>query len=296
MIVLPFRRSPVARRRLTAAVLTAGLLAVTGTTLATPAAAAGGARVTVSPQTADPEYATRLQLRGTGFQSVRNGFGGIYVFFGWVDQKWRPSQGGQSGVDYVYVQDSETKDNRGFQRFVSYPGDPTAYAANGGQLTDDGTWATTLIVPGPTFPARGRSGEVEQIDCRKVQCGIITIGGHGVVNANNETFTPITFDGTAPTATTAPAPLVSSQPATAPSARATAGVVAAASPPAAATPSRPVTSSPPVDVSAQPVASVRTSTSVSVPKVLIGVAVILVVASGVLLVLRRRRKPTEGAA
>jgi hypothetical protein len=269
-------------RRLLAAVVALLVAAVTGLAVASPAAAAGGAKVALSPATADPEFSTRLQLRGTGFQSVQNGFGGIYVFFGWVDQKWRPSQGGESGVDYVYVQDSEAKDNRGFQRFVSYPGDPTSYAANGGQLAADGSWSTTLIVPGPTFPARGRSGKVEQIDCRKVQCGIITIGGHGVVNANNETFTPVSFGG----APVAAAPTTA--PTTAPPAASTAPALVASTPPSAAPT--------PVEVSAEPVASVRTSTSISVPKVLIGVAILLAVASAVVLVVRRRGRRSGEAA
>ncbi len=253
------------------------LTVVAGGVGLTPASAAGAARVTVAPAVADPDYATTLQLKGSGFQSVKNGFGGIYVFFGWVDKTWRPSQGGESGVDYVYVQDSEAKDNRGFQRFVSYPGDPTSYSANGGQVAADGTWATSLIVPGATFPARGRSGAIEQIDCRTVQCGIITIGGHGVVNATNETFTPISFTGAAApvAATTAPA-------VTPPASAAPASPVAAATSAPAASPSA-------VDVSAEPVASVRTTTSVSVSKIVIGLAVVLAAAAAVVLVLRRRR-------
>ncbi len=159
---------------------------------ATPADAAG-AQVSYSPDTLDPEYATTLTLHGSGFQSVQNGFGGVYVLFGWVDGNWRPSQGGTSGVNYVYVQDSETKDNHGYEKFVAFPGDPTAYAANGGQVNPDGTWDTTLVVPGATFPAQGRDGGVQQVDCQTVQCGIITIGAHGVVNTSNETFTPVTF-------------------------------------------------------------------------------------------------------
>ncbi len=151
------------------------------------------ARVAFSPATADPGYATRLSLRGSGFQPIKGGFGGVYVMFGWVDSQWRPSQGGVSGKDYVYVQDTETKENHGYQRFVSFEGGSTEYAANGGTIHPDGTWATDLVVPGATFPARGRSGGTEQINCQRVQCGIITIGAHGVVNTQNETFTPIIF-------------------------------------------------------------------------------------------------------
>ncbi|MER8032311.1 hypothetical protein ABTZ78_25490 [Streptomyces bauhiniae] len=162
-------------------------------TLVPAQSASAAARVTTTPGTADPDYATRVRLHGAGFQSVKNGFGGIYVLFGTVSGSWRPSEGGASGADYVYVQDSETKDNHGYQRFVAFPGDPTAYAANGGTVKADGTWDATLVVPGAVFPAKGRDGSVRQVDCRKVQCGVITIGAHGVANAHNETFTPIEF-------------------------------------------------------------------------------------------------------
>jgi hypothetical protein len=73
--------------------LVAGLLLAT----ASPAQAAG-ARVQVSPATADPDYATTLTLRGCGFQSVPKGYGGIYVLFGWVaDGAWQPSKAGRQG-------------------------------------------------------------------------------------------------------------------------------------------------------------------------------------------------------
>ena len=41
----------------------------------------------------DPTYATSLTVRGSGFQSVQNGHGGVYVFFGTVSGGWRPSAG-----------------------------------------------------------------------------------------------------------------------------------------------------------------------------------------------------------
>jgi len=150
---------------------------------------------------------TTLRLSGTGFQSVPGGFGGIYVSFGWVDDAaggtWRPSQGGRTGIDYDYIPDSETADNQGYLRFVAFPGSDTEAAANGGTVAADGTWSTTLTVPGPTFTAQGRDGAATSIDCTQVQCGVITIGAHGVVNPSNESFTPVTF---APAGAAEPAP------------------------------------------------------------------------------------------
>ncbi|ACU36804.1 hypothetical protein [Actinosynnema mirum] len=178
----------------------AGIAAVVGAiacavAVGAPVAHAAG-RVELSTSTADPDYATTIDLRGSGFQSVPNAHGGIYVLFGWVSDaggSWRPSAGGQAGSTYRYVQDSEAKDNNGFQRFVSFPGSDTASSANGGTVSADGSWSTRLVVPGARFPAVDRAGNTTQVDCTQVRCGIITIGAHGVVNPNNETFTPITF-------------------------------------------------------------------------------------------------------
>ncbi|MGC7102919.1 hypothetical protein ACPZ19_50360 [Amycolatopsis lurida] len=165
--------------------------------LLTPSPAqAAGATVSVSPGSADPDYATVLTLRGTGFQSIPQGHGGIYVVFGWVSNPgggWQPSQGGSTGETYRYVQDSEAKDNNGFQRFVAFPGGDTATSANGGVVAADGTWSTQLVVPRARFKAVDRAGGVVDVDCTKVQCGVITIGAHGVVNTSNETFTPVNF-------------------------------------------------------------------------------------------------------
>ncbi|MBJ7905607.1 hypothetical protein IF655_20185 [Streptomyces sp. DSM 110735] len=259
---------------------------------APPAMAA--ARVSASPATADPEYATQLRLHGAGFQSVKNGFGGVYVLFGTVSGTWRPSQGGTSGIDYVYVQDSETKDNHGYQRFVAFPGDPTAYAANGGTVRADGTWDATLVVPGAVFPAKGRDGAVRQIDCRKVRCGVITIGAHGVANPRNETFTPVDFAapgaGRAPATKSAhPSPSKAKRaesakptPAASPSSSA-----AAASTSAPATPTASPSSTP--AVAADPVVS---ATSVSGTGLLVAGCAVVVVVAVILsaLWLSRRRK------
>lgn len=158
-----------------------------------PASAAGGV-VVANPDgeaVVDPAYATTLRVRGSGFQSVRGGHGGIYVFFGTVRGRWRPSQGGASGSGYLYVPDSESRENQGYQRFVAFPGSDTASSANGGTIAADGTWSTSITVPGAVFQAVGRNGAVETVDCREVTCGVITVGAHGVSNATNETFTPV---------------------------------------------------------------------------------------------------------
>lgn len=208
---------PVSRmlRRLTAAA-TAALLAIGVAALAGPASpahAAGSVTVAVEghpelTNVADPTYLTQLRVSGSGFQSIQNGFGGIYVAFGWVGDGWQPSQGGTTGTNYRYVPDDETNPT-GYVSFVTFPGSSTAYAANGGELAADGTWSAVLSVPGSTFTALDRDGNPSEVDCLQVQCGIITIGAHGVKNANNETFTPVSFRdlySTDASAQVAPAP------------------------------------------------------------------------------------------
>ena len=191
------RRRPAAT---VAATVGAGLaLGLVALAVAAPASAA--AQVTVrndqGTAQADTTYSTTVSVSGRGFQSVQGGFGGVYVFFGWVDDpaggSWRPSQGGVTGADYLYVPDAESADNHGFQRFVAFPGSDTASSANGGTIAADGTWSTTLTIPGPQFQAADRSGNATTVDCLEVTCGIITIGAHGVVSASNESFTPVAF-------------------------------------------------------------------------------------------------------
>ncbi|GAA3669235.1 hypothetical protein [Microbacterium marinilacus] len=193
---------------LTVAAIAGGALAVTGPASPAHAAAAVSVSVEGSPEltnVADPTYLTQLRLSGSGFQSIQSGFGGIYVMFGWVSgDGWQPSQGGSTGANYRYVPDDETNPT-GYIAFVTFPGSSTAYAANGGELAADGSWSTVLSVPGSTFTALDREGNPSEVNCLEMQCGIITMGAHGVKNANNETFTPIDFrdlysEGEAPAA------------------------------------------------------------------------------------------------
>lgn len=189
------------------------LLGVLASLVAPVPAANAQARVSISSErggaVVDPTYATTLEVRGTGFQSVRGGHGGIYVFFGTVSGNWRPSKGGVTGEDYFYVPDSESQANAGHQKYVAFPGSDTAASANGGTVSAAGRWATTITVPGATFQAVDRAGGTRTIDCRKVRCGIITVGAHGVTNAANESFTPVTvkdlYGAEAPDTTGTPA-------------------------------------------------------------------------------------------
>lgn len=190
-----------ARRLILAALVAAALLV--------PAPAYADSRVSITPGTVDPTYATTLKVSGSGFQSVQGGHGGIYVFFGTVAPGWRPSKGGVTGQDYNYVPDSESNDNQGFQRFVAFPGSDTVSSANGGTMSASGAWSTQIVVPGATFQTYDRAGAVHTVDCRKVTCGVITVGAHGITNAHNETFTPVAVGSgstSSPSATPSTAP------------------------------------------------------------------------------------------
>ncbi|TYL51991.1 hypothetical protein FXB39_06160 [Nocardioides sp. BGMRC 2183] len=182
---------------LSLSLIAAGLAAVVGAT-ASPVEAAG--RITVrndvGGSSADTRYQTKLTISGSGFQSVAGGFGGVYLMFGWVDDpsggSWKPSRGGVTGSDYRYIPDSEGADNAGYLKFIAFPGGSTATEAHA-VLSKSGSFSVDLVVPGPTFQSVDRNGKVQEVDCTKVTCGVITIGAHGVKNPANETFTPVAF-------------------------------------------------------------------------------------------------------
>lgn len=215
----PRRRRPLAIAALTA-VLTG--LALGGAVAPAQAVGAGTVTVTVTGDpskvgVADTAAPTKLTVSGSGFQSIAGGFGGIYVLFGWnAGPGWEPSAGGSTGVSYRYVADDPNAP-AGYQLFVPFPGSATEAEGNGGTVNADGTWSAELTIAGPVFTPVDAVDTGETIDCTQVQCGIMTIGAHGVVNPSNESFTPIAFeDFSAPTPT--PEPVVEDEPTAEPSA------------------------------------------------------------------------------
>ena len=162
-----------------------------------PSTANAAARLSVSSElggvTAATDGKTRFDVQGSGYQVIQGGFGGVYVAFGWVNERtWRPSQGGQTGSDYRYVPDSESQDNQGYLGFVANPGSSTEGEAQA-IMSDNGSWRLSLNVPGARFTSQDRNGNSVQVDCTQVTCGFMTFGAHGVKNANNEVFVPVTF-------------------------------------------------------------------------------------------------------
>lgn len=180
-------------RRLFTSVLVAlfgaGVLVVT----ATPAQAAArlNASSSLGGAVASTSGPTTFTLSGSGFQAIQGGFGGIYVGFGWVNgSNWGPSKGGSTGSTYDYVPDDQSKNNQGYQTFVTFPGSETAGEAQG-TMSADGSFRVQMTVPGPKFTGAGG----KSIDCAQVTCGFFTWGAHGVRNGANEVFTPVTFQG-----------------------------------------------------------------------------------------------------
>ncbi len=158
-----------------------------------PAHAAG--RVDVS-QAPNADGSTTVTISGSGFQYLPNAQGGIYIFFGAVSDPstnaWAPSQGGKSGSTFGYA------NTPGSTLLAAFQGGSSASEANA-VIDPNGNWSAQMTIPGSTFasssgnPHAGAAQSGATIDCLQVQCGIITIGAHGMVNANNESFTPVGF-------------------------------------------------------------------------------------------------------
>lgn len=204
-------------RRVAVLALLTILAAMLGVVLPSQAAHATGTVVITPEPSADGE--TRVTISGSGFQYVPNAPGGIYVFFGVVSDPssnaWAPSQGGASGTTYSYAS------TEGSILLVAFEGGSSASEA-GALIDANGNWSAEFTIPGSSFtlssgnPHGGEAQEGETVDCLQQTCGIITIGAHGNVNANNESFTPVTFaaaeepaepvptENPEPTATTAP--------------------------------------------------------------------------------------------
>lgn len=205
------RWAPTVAQRLVTAVLVA-LLAAAMLVVVSASPARAAARLSASSSlggaVAATSGATTFTVSGSGFQAVQGGFGGIYVGFGWVNgSNWGPSKGGATGNAYDYVPDDQSRNNKGYQAFVAFPGSETSGEAQG-TMGSDGSFRVQLTVPGPTFTGAGG----KRIDCLKMTCGFFTWGAHGVRNGANEAFTPVTFQGGAASAAPAESGDAAAQP------------------------------------------------------------------------------------
>lgn len=149
-----------------------------------------------------------------------NVFGGIYLFFGWVQPggQWGPSfksstsTQGLFGTSYSYPGEgggAETRDDgTGTIRLISFTVGGESGTSTPFHMDGQGNWQSNLTVRGATYSYTDlRTGASNSVDCRIVQCGVFTIGAHGKASRTNERFTPINF------VDAAGAPIVPSNPA-----------------------------------------------------------------------------------
>lgn len=125
--------------------------------------------VTATPATGlDPDGAT-VQVSGTGFDPASPG---IYVAFGALAEgQWWLDAGRFKTTKWVR------------------PG--ATPSASQDVLNPDGTFSTTLDVVAAYTDQSG-----EEIDCRVVQCYVVTMKAHGSADRSQDTLTPVSF-GTA---------------------------------------------------------------------------------------------------
>lgn len=229
----------------------AGAQATCGGTSASPS-------LTATPNVASPAGATTITVTGTNYlvpphQQGRSLFGGIYLFFGWVAPggQWGPSWRatataanpwvGQFGATYSYPGEGgggETRDDgTGTIRLIAFTGGGMSGLETAFTMDCGGNWQTSLVVRGATFQWSDlATGASNTVDCRVVQCGVFTIGAHGIASRTNEQFTPIAIgdgsgapappatasgggNGDGTPATTAPRPSTSARPRTPTTAR-----------------------------------------------------------------------------
>lgn len=133
-------------------------------------------------------------------------FGGIYLFFGWVQPggQWGPSfksstsTQGLFGTSYSYPGEgggAETRDDgTGTIRLISFTAGGESGTSTPFHMDGAGNWQSNLTIRGATYSYTDlRTGASNTVDCRAVQCGVYTVGAHGKASRTNERFTPITF-------------------------------------------------------------------------------------------------------
>jgi hypothetical protein len=166
--------------------------------------------ITVDKTTLDSAATTTVNITGTSYLLPPHVcgtqvFGGIYVFFGWVQPgpTWGPSHRatpgqGLFGQTYSYPGEGGGADTRddgtGVVRLVSFTQGGESGAATDFHMDGAGNWSTSVVVNGSKYSfVNVITGEQRTVDCLQVQCGVFSIGAHGISSATNEVFTPINF-------------------------------------------------------------------------------------------------------
>lgn len=122
---------------------------------------------------------TTVTITGSGFDPSLAGGRGLYVVYGPKNPNYWTDTSAYGGAKYVFAAGS--------------PG------ASTDRLNADGTFSTTLDVQ-PVYTTR--SGTT--IDCRVIECDVLTFAAQGRVSPDFDTTTPLTFAPPAPTAEVSP--------------------------------------------------------------------------------------------
>jgi hypothetical protein len=200
-----------------AALLAAGVLASTsGTAAATPAQTqcgntAANPSIDVDRSTVGVDETAVVTVTGRSYLLPphvcgTDVFGGVYLFFGWVQPggQWGPSftsstsTQGLFGTTYSYPGEGgggETRDDgTGTVRLISFTAGGESGTSTPFHMDGQGNWQADLTVRGSTYSFTDlRTGASRSVDCKVVQCGVFTIGAHGKASRTNERFVPINF-------------------------------------------------------------------------------------------------------
>lgn len=231
----PSSRTNMSSRRFVSSVAAAALLAAgvlvgtTGTAAAAPSQTqcgntAANPSISVDRSTIGVDETAVVTVTGRSYLLPphvcgTDVFGGIYLFFGWVQPggQWGPSfksstsTQGLFGTTYSYPGEgggAETRDDgTGTVRLISFTAGGESGTSTPFHMDGQGNWQSNLTVRGSTYSFTDlRTGASQRVDCKVVQCGVYTIGAHGKASRTNERFVPINF------ADASGAPIVPSSP------------------------------------------------------------------------------------
>ncbi|MYS87806.1 hypothetical protein [Embleya scabrispora] len=139
---------------------------------AAPRAAAGGARLTVTPSTGLDPAGASITVKGSGYAAGSGN--GIYVVFGPKEADWTTNAG-----------------NYGASKWLK------AYGPDG--IGPDGTFSATLTDVKATY----KNGAGKEVDCLKSECYVLTMAAHGSPDRSQDAFVKVSFkSGSATTGST----------------------------------------------------------------------------------------------
>ncbi|MFF7247904.1 hypothetical protein ACFZBU_28810 [Embleya sp. NPDC008237] len=131
---------------------------------AAPRAAAGGAKLTVTPSTGLDPAGTSITVEGSGYAAGSGN--GIYVVFGPKEADWTTNAG-----------------NYGASKWLK------AYGPDG--INPDGTFSATLTDVKATY----KNGAGKDVDCLRTECYVLTMAAHGSPDRSQDAFVKVSFKG-----------------------------------------------------------------------------------------------------